>query len=786
MRRTDLVQGFQDSLLFPGMNDRRYGITTASVKTVQWLLQDPIYSAWQALQNGMLWIKGKPGSGKSTLMKYALGQEMIAQESEGFLLIPFFFNARGSELQHTLPGFFRLLLYYLIDHIDVLRSGFLSHCRLKRSASKDSVQTIRWDLDELRELASSFIIQALEKTHIKIYVDALDECGEPSAIDLASFFDELLSRPNQPSILKKIHICISCRHYPIIDYVKGLQINVERSNTNAITTYVDQKLQRPSVGSDLAEMASIERDIIDRSLGVFQWVVLVLRIAMSLNKAGHHPRRIRQRISELPSELDDLYSDILQMIQDHDRSRVSSLIRWVYLAVRPLSLSEISVAMAFDTEIPCPSLQAWKDSLDYVESDRQMDLLITSLSGGLVEVAVSGESAEAQPVRIVQFIHESVNDYIRSKGLSALTDSPSPGFFEDGHYRTSRACLNYIKTAENLKLADDRNVAIGRDSSVTDQLTRKVFKVPFLRYAGHYLWTHLTLARNNEHLQEDLSIWLALPSEEVFRAIMCLSCKEHDSLSPDPWLTEDNHVFRPERALPLIHVMCCLNMDRIVLELLEHHGMDANSRDSMGFTPLMVASQYGGQDIVRYLVGYPTVEMNLRNYYGQTALHLAARHNTVEPFVADQKVDVNVKDNDGRTPLFHAVRYGSAANVRDLLGRTDVDVNAIDCYHRTVLHHLFQYASPNSRENEEKLRYLLAHANIDVNKKDEENLTPLAMAMESRDENLARALRSHPLIYVNHQVKPQVKPKDSHDDTRLRPPAMLPHTEQLLQLFLAR
>ncbi|KAL4744445.1 hypothetical protein BDW72DRAFT_199590 [Aspergillus terricola var. indicus] len=64
------------SLRFKQIDARKSNIKNKHDKTCQWFLSHPDYQAWldpeQLKQNyGFLWISGKPGAGKSTIMKFA-------------------------------------------------------------------------------------------------------------------------------------------------------------------------------------------------------------------------------------------------------------------------------------------------------------------------------------------------------------------------------------------------------------------------------------------------------------------------------------------------------------------------------------------------------------------------------------------------------------------------------------------------------------------------------------------------------------------------------------------
>lgn len=68
--------GLIEALEFDEMDDRLTTIGAALADTCKWFFDKREYKAWRDPEafhehNGFLWIKGKPGTGKSTLMKCA-------------------------------------------------------------------------------------------------------------------------------------------------------------------------------------------------------------------------------------------------------------------------------------------------------------------------------------------------------------------------------------------------------------------------------------------------------------------------------------------------------------------------------------------------------------------------------------------------------------------------------------------------------------------------------------------------------------------------------------------
>ncbi|MCJ1306512.1 hypothetical protein MMC25_000155 [Agyrium rufum] len=115
-----------DSLDFDKAKARHTTIKRAHARTCKWLLDHPEYLAWLdethlPANQGFLWIKGKPGTRKSTIMKYILAN-VGKTLSRGPVLISFFFNARGENLEKSTVGMFRSILHQLFSKLPYLQN----------------------------------------------------------------------------------------------------------------------------------------------------------------------------------------------------------------------------------------------------------------------------------------------------------------------------------------------------------------------------------------------------------------------------------------------------------------------------------------------------------------------------------------------------------------------------------------------------------------------------------------------------------------------------------------
>lgn len=94
------------SLSFRNLDTRLEAINPPLVYTCTWLLEDREFRRWWnnqevQQQKRMLWIKGKAGVGKSTLMKTAFEHVYSKAQPLPCLTAGFFFNARGHALEKS-------------------------------------------------------------------------------------------------------------------------------------------------------------------------------------------------------------------------------------------------------------------------------------------------------------------------------------------------------------------------------------------------------------------------------------------------------------------------------------------------------------------------------------------------------------------------------------------------------------------------------------------------------------------------------------------------------------
>lgn len=244
--RKDPLQQLLDSLSFPQKNYRFTTIEPTYRQTCQWLFETPEYARWRdwdlrQAHHGILWLKGKPGTGKSTITKHALEHANATYLDERNIYL--FFNARGDKLEKCTEGMFRSLVHQVAPDVP----------SLLQSVHPEAVQgytSIGWLVDLLRSLFREAALQFASRTKLNCYIDALDEGEDEDQIrDMAAFFEEL----SETAVSKdmRLSICFASRHYPHISIGHSEEIILDdyEGHHGDIASYVQSRLvcRQPSL-----------------------------------------------------------------------------------------------------------------------------------------------------------------------------------------------------------------------------------------------------------------------------------------------------------------------------------------------------------------------------------------------------------------------------------------------------------------------------------------------------------------------------------------------------------
>ena len=652
----------------------------------------------------------------------------------------------------------------------------------------------------MQNFFKSHVVDAARTQQIRIYIDALDECGEDVAIELVEFF-RCFAAP--------VSICFSCRHYPFVALEGGDEICVEDENEQDIEIYVQEKIKAHIKRIDIAK--TLKDEVVSRSRGNFQWVVLVIPRVIKLYRSRKSMATIQAMIQSIPIKLHKLYIGLLNLIEGQDRAQSLHLMQWICFSFRPLTVRELRLALAVNPDISYTSIRQCQNSEFYVNTDGDMNPVVYDLSKGLVEVKQHGSEL------IVQFIHQSVQDFLLDKGFQVLDNSIAGNVIGHGHLWISRSCIEYLFMVEVHDFADSLNSTDPVDSvdspNSTDAVcsvdssisTDAVYSVDspnstdavdfvdspgskldaelppmeekdtlglFSYSSGHWL-SHIRMLENTNMSQNDLTALSTAVSDRMlhnhfFRYL------HHDDFYIGEYLEHHGYYIDGKRTLLHITTYCnIINVVRAVLTqtasadqtdvygqtalsiaaerghmilvelLLSRNDVDVDHKNSQGDVPLSSAAKYGHTAAVRTPLGKEDVDVNYQTPRGYAPLHLAAEegHYDVVELLLQHNVEIDARDIFANTPLSLAAWEGHYEVVKLLLQRTST-TDSIDKYGRTPL------SLAASQGHCEVVKLLLQRtSNADI--VDNTGRTPLSYACNSGHEEIVEGLLKRNDVDVN-------------------------------------
>ncbi|CAI7671703.1 unnamed protein product [Penicillium pancosmium] len=581
--------------------------------------------------SGLLWIKGKPGTGKSTLMVFLHEQFNYSRPESHIIHLNFFFYARGKYLQHTQLGMLRSLLHQIFNRDESIRKNVREFYRQNLGLDGGPGHGGELSQSQLEEAFQKAVLASASVQQVVIFVDALDEAGATSALELATYFHELNASAEKEKL--KLKICISCRHYPVPSTRPAVEITVENHNHEDISNYLQDHLSTsPAIrGQQLADK------LIKQAGNMFQWACVILPFVQQKLAEGDSPEVVFGWLKEVPTPREDM-NDTYQYILDHviaDWNWAQSflLFQWVYLAERPLTLLEIRYALTVSNARATHARKGY-NGLEYALEAENFGSKIKALSGGLAELVSVEDNRQ-----IIQVIHQSVNDFLCEKGLPWLAArvrgrpllAENDKIILECQATLYRSCLDYLtiellKGLEVREFEDDRAEQLWMEEEKEEVLQGR----PFIHYAVTYIFVHAGKAQSlrTNNLEDDLR-----------------------ELEP-----------------------AAVNMNDIIEVLLTSKLESAAETDSNGSTLMHIAAQYGHTELARSLRsrGFSCMAKNKRD---ETPLLLAIQYDNLE--IARWLLD-EMKDSKAASEIDIALQEASFQRQRDmiwLLKATGANVN---------------------------------------------------------------------------------------------------------------
>lgn len=489
------------SLYFAKMNDRRDHVRRAHGSTYQWIFRPKGDNANETVvwddflkwlcgqaKSNFYWVFGKPGCGKTTLMRELderITQEIVSHDWERLQKDPLrtalrqwvgqgdllkgccYFWYAGSAEQKSLTGLLKSLVRQLLEQRPDLIDKVVSSERWTSTTISDfQWQSPPWDEKELTEVLERIVVQTEQYDRIVLFVDGLDE------------YDGSDERRNRlldimRQLTKGVHVkaCLASRPWNIFrdaldDCAKIRLEDLTRADIQMFvheTLEADrlfQKLQRrePEIQQRIAALMTT------KARGVFLWVRLVVRDLLKVLRDGGRSSDMFLELERVPSDLDDYFKRIMETIDPAYRAEAARILQIALCNMdyerediqNPVSGPSLHLLHIEYLEAFADPCFAAKDLVHAIDQRLREDDLnyvleifnrrLSSRCMGLLEANPSSWRPPQQAIDgwliKVEFLHRTVKDFLMRPTTQDLLKVYLQGIFDAHLFRCNLLIVN--------------------------------------------------------------------------------------------------------------------------------------------------------------------------------------------------------------------------------------------------------------------------------------------------------------------------------------------------------
>ena len=700
--------------------------------TCAWILTQDRYTSWLVEDSPqLLWLSGAPGIGKTMMSSFLVEElEELAKHSSQMTLAYYFCDDKFQE-RRTATSILRGLLLQLLRQRPIL----FKHIQKDFDMKRDSLFT------SFRSLWTIFvsIIQDPEVGEVCCLIDALDECEKESRqLFLTSFKELFVSQQSEKTYVK--FIVTSRRERDIVESlsavgpaIRNLQVDSGKVNDDLskfIVVKVNELSTRKGYSESLKE--DVKHALTNKAEGTFLYVSLVLD---DINKKANSV--VRKRLKELPSGLNNLYDKILSRIEDDDDMEIaSSVLHWVAVARRPLTVRELAMARSLGTG-------EWEGNTVPLE-----DLLVDFQDDfKRCEPLVYVDTVK----KTINLVHQSAKDYLLGAHLQGNGDlSQYHVALDTTNLLIFRTCWTYFCLEEFKQHTMSMHETLDYKLLFGDsQWENLLDDYCFFTYANREWQDHAVAA--GPALATDYKFWKEyLYKLPTLRDYWLLQAAAEGQEVVVQQLLENGAELesKDNRGRTPLLWAAVKGREAVVKLLLSRSDVVADSQDKDGRTPLSWAASGGNEAVIKLLLSRSDVIADSPNKDGRTPLSYAAsggNEAVIKLLLSRSDVIADSPDKDGRTPLSYAAEWGYVAVVELLLNRSDVVADSRDKDGRTPL----SWATESGHVAVVQL--LLSRSDVVADSPDKDGQTPLSLAASNGHKAVVKLLLSRSDVKVDSQ-----------------------------------
>jgi hypothetical protein len=511
MRQVVTDQVILQVLEMPTVHTRFDSVATQKEGTFEWIFTEPdivfekephlttTFPDWLKSGDGIFHICGKPGAGKSTLMKFLCRHpttNVLLNHWSGkheLLFAKFFFWKMGADEQKSIGGLIRSLLYQILCKEPQLARQIFS--KRTRERMVDGLRRRPSAILEPDEIMAGFsrLVQVSTLSRrdrdapgirVCLFIDGLDEFDDSninhSRRDLVDELQKWATNSNG-----QVKICVSSRiEEPFMEMLdRDKRFSLHNLTKKDIEIYIHSTLRAHPAFLKHQERSPQECQVLISSLerytqGIFLWVALMLKELESCLDDGCSVELLQGIVHKIPQDWNEFLEDILCRVNKHFRKGVEALLAALVRATGILMSHHDHYSknyILFDTvDRPLP-LHVWGAFMILQASDKGILMLadvamdrfgfekevwfnlemgdaqvMDTIGGiierrckGLVQVTRPDSNSDSFPFGIVEFTHRSIPEYLEYY----LSRRPGSGLDKDRQATVtlSWATLKYLE-----------------------------------------------------------------------------------------------------------------------------------------------------------------------------------------------------------------------------------------------------------------------------------------------------------------------------------------------------
>ncbi|KAL6879187.1 hypothetical protein J3F83DRAFT_768457 [Trichoderma novae-zelandiae] len=591
---SDIAESFPRTLQIQHDKERR-----EHQGSFDWIWAHREYESWSVSDTSrLLYIQGKPGSGKSTLTKY-FDRNLQTREpaAKRAVVAKFFYSFREGELQRS---HFNMLLSLLHDIVYQDEAFFYHQCQFEYRLQRRCGTDMKWDYESLKKIFQSLQDYVTSK-RFYLVIDAVDESEENDRRNVLSLVYDICSKAKY-CVIK---IFIASRPVAQLEARQGEYLNLIRlqdETASDISKFAHSLLD----GLDLTHLLEqMIEHILANAYGVFLWVKLVGEELIRFHEDGYSEQDIFELLKQIPTELENVYARMLDKMRV-DKSCLSHglrMLQFVLFARRPLTVDELLHSLGVPDNL---ELDAALDLSDKAFERRvpTSERLIISCGGNFLEFKQhNGE-------KTVQVIHQTVREFfLDATGVAARSEFR----IKKAHASLCIAttCMRYLAicaaNASRGSFSDTPGVILEheeRQAMYLDKRPLACYAVFYMRHHIEECWTYCIEKADLQHLAPLLT--------------------EHRLQDPLGFLTNSLAVSGWSSRHGGVLLAAARGGFAVTVKTLLSAGVTADFADDSGRTSLSWAAQNGHEAVVKLLLRWDA-DVNREDYSGSFRQQFAAR-----------------------------------------------------------------------------------------------------------------------------------------------------------------